>query len=146
MHDPWMAVAALARELEVADRRSIELRSDLEQPLDRSGTAAYHAFDRRSLRETAADVQRVSDVRVERIGRAEDGRHSALRIERVALAQLGLGQHRDRRTAVGGGESRSASADSGADDEDVEPIERYLAEGKRDEVPVLVEFLFQLQA
>jgi hypothetical protein len=137
--DPRVAVAALAREVDQAFGRAVELRPHLQQALDRLRPAADDALDRLALGEPAADAQRVGDVRVEAVRGGEDRGESALGVDGVGLAQLRLGDQGDRGSPARRGDRRGAARDAAADDDDVEAVDRHLPEREGHQVAVETE-------
>ena len=133
VHDARVRVTAFARELQLAVGRPVELGAELNESLDGARASAHDGFDHLAIGESAADSQRVIDVGLERILLRDDRGHPALGIARVALREVGLRHHGDGRAVARRGERCRGSADSTAENDQVEAVDRDVAgiEGKQ---------------
>ena len=107
--DARPAVSAFACEVERAVRVAVVAPTKVFEALDRIGAAADDCLDEVAMRQTAPDDQRVGDVQIKAVIGAQDGRHAALCIACVALAQVPFNEEGDRCPLGGRSQSRSAA-------------------------------------
>ena len=115
MHDAALAVAALAPELEVAGVVAIEGHPQrVGQVVDVGGTLTHADLDGVAVAQAIADAQRVFDVLLEGVARAQHAGHAALGVAGVGLGQRAL-RHHCHAAMLGGAQGKVEARQAGAD-------------------------------
>jgi hypothetical protein len=120
-HAP-MCVTALTCEMIAAGCTLIGVARELDPLIEQPANVVRAALDdvahHGAIAQPGAGLERVLDVRFDRVARVEDRRDAALGIERTALAQFALGDDRDgQRLGKPQGETQPGGA--AAEDQDV---------------------------
>ena len=118
VQDAVLAVPSFAGQFVASRAVLVEFRAPVDQLFDDRRRMRHDLFDRRPVANARAAHQRVVDVFLERVGIVHYRCDAALRVIRVAFAELAFGD--DHYLSVFGGFQREAeSGDTAADDQKI---------------------------